>query len=83
MDFVSDIKISRVKVRGFASMPKKRVLEIARLGGLARCEQLGHSGYVELGRKGGTKRSQQLTHQQYVKMGRKGGLRKKIRLRAE
>ncbi|MDR0625371.1 MAG: hypothetical protein LBF72_02910 [Holosporales bacterium] len=75
------VKESRIKFRGFASMPKGKVAAIARAGGLARAKQLGHVGYVELGRRGGRKRSDQLTHYGFVEMGRKGGLSNSERLR--
>jgi len=64
----------RRRFRGFASMPRSRVIEIAKLGGKVRAKQLGHDGYVELGKLGGKARSTQLTHDDYVAMGRKGGL---------
>ncbi len=59
--------------RGFASMSRDRVVAIAKKGGQARAEQLGHNGYVELGQKGGHIRAEQLGHDGYVSMGRKGG----------
>ncbi|NBT85792.1 MAG: hypothetical protein EBT45_04760 [Alphaproteobacteria bacterium] len=64
-------KRPRVNARGFASMSRDKVVAIARKGGLARAEQLGHGGYVELGHKGGEARSGQLGHHGYVEMGRK------------
>jgi general stress protein YciG len=70
-------KESRIRFRGFASMPKEKVITTARSGGLARAKQLGHAGYVELGRRGGRMRSSQLTHEGFVEMGRKGGLSSK------
>lgn len=77
-------KEDRRKMRGFASMPKERVLEIARFGGRRRSQQLGREGYVGIGRKGGRVRAAQLGHDGYVSMGRKGGLtRKKPRARKE
>jgi general stress protein YciG len=59
--------------KGFASMPKEQVQEIARKGGEARAEQLGHEGYVELGHKGGEARAAQAGHEGMAEMGRKGG----------
>lgn len=50
------------KKRGFASMPHEKVKLIARKGGKACAEQLGHEGYVELGRRGGQARVEQLGH---------------------
>ncbi|GHS95280.1 hypothetical protein AGMMS49949_09550 [Alphaproteobacteria bacterium] len=70
-------KNSRVFLRGFASMTKERVLEIARFGGTARAQQLGREGYVQMGRKGGFTRSAQLGHEGYVNLGKKGGRKKK------
>lgn len=67
-------KEDRRKFRGFASMPRSKVVAIAKIGGWVRSKQLGHNGYVELGRVGGRVRSSQLTHEDYVKMGRNGGL---------
>lgn len=76
----SVIKESRIHFRGFASMPRDKIVETARAGGLARSRQLGHAGYVALGKLGGRVRSMQLTHEGFVEMGRKGGLsRKKIK----
>ena len=66
-------KKTNVTGRGFASMPREKVIEIAKKGGQARAEQLGHEGYVELGHKGGEARAGQLGHEGYVQMGRKGG----------
>ena len=48
--------------RGFASMPKERVQQIAQMGGKARKQELGHQGYVELGRKGGMAHGSAHTH---------------------
>ena len=59
--------------KGFASMTQARVEEIAKKGGQARAEQLGHAGFVELGRKGGVARAEQLGHAGFVELGRKGG----------
>lgn len=59
--------------RGFASMDRKRVQEIARKGGEARKQQLGPKGYAEMGHKGGERRALQLGHEGYAAMGRKGG----------
>ncbi len=59
--------------KGFASMSQARVEEIAKKGGQARAEQLGHAGFVELGRKGGEARAEQLGHAGFVELGRKGG----------
>lgn len=39
--------------KGFASMPKEKVKEIAHEGGKARAEQAGHEGMADMGRKGG------------------------------
>jgi general stress protein YciG len=75
------VKVSRIKFRGFASMPKEKVVATAKSGGQARAKQLGHVGYVELGRRGGRKRSMQLTHEGFVEMGRKGGLSNGARIR--
>ncbi|MDR2463999.1 MAG: hypothetical protein LBD36_00045 [Holosporales bacterium] len=64
------------KVKGFASMPKDKVIEIAKLGGKTRAQQLGKTGYAVLGRKGGRVRVTQMSHQKYVLMGRRGGLQR-------
>lgn len=72
-----DKKENRKKMRGFASMSKERVLEVARFGGKIRAQQLGRDGYVEIGRKGGRVRAVQLGHDGYVSMGKKGGLSRK------
>ncbi len=66
-------KTIKPSARGFASMSRDKVIAIARKGGQARAEQLGHDGYVELGQKGGHIRAEQLGHDGYVNMGRKGG----------
>ena len=39
--------------RGFASMPREKVQEIASKGGHASAEKAGHEGMAERGRKGG------------------------------
>ncbi|MDR3285505.1 MAG: hypothetical protein LBS83_02360, partial [Holosporales bacterium] len=67
-------KVSRIKFRGFGSMSKEKIVQIAKAGGTSRAKQLGHKGYVELGRVGGKKRSSQLTHEELIEMGRKGGI---------
>jgi hypothetical protein len=66
-------KTTKVSGRGFASMSRDQVIAIAKKGGQARAEQLGHDGYVQLGQKGGHIRAEQLGHDGYVKMGKKGG----------
>jgi general stress protein YciG len=41
--------------KGFSSMDKEKVKEIAKKGGQTRAdEQLGHEGYSEMGSKGGS-----------------------------
>ena len=59
--------------KGFASMDKDKVQEIASKGGHARADELGHEGLSELGRKGGEARKQELGPEGYAEMGRKGG----------
>ncbi len=65
------------KDKGFGSMDKERIQSIAKKGGEARKQQLGHEGYVEMGYKGGEARKQQLGHKGYSEMGQKGGHAKK------
>ena len=66
--------------KGFASMDKDKVEQIAHKGGEVRKEQLGHEGYVEMGRKGGQTRKEQLGHEGYSEMGHKGGQVRKEQL---
>jgi hypothetical protein len=63
--------------KGFATMSKERVVEIARLGGLGRMKQLGQGGFASLGRKGGRTRAKQMSHADYVLMGKRGGLNRR------
>lgn len=74
---VIDRRESRIKLRGFASMSREKMLMTAKAGGRVRAEQLGHDGYVALGRKGGAVRAMQLGHAGFVEMGRKGGLHRR------
>ncbi len=43
----------RTSSKGFGSLDKEKVKQIATKGGKARKEQLGPRGYAKLGRKGG------------------------------
>ncbi len=65
--------MTTTKKRGFASMDKKRVSNIAQKGGETRKQQLGSEGYSQLGQKGGEARKEQLGTEGYAEMGRKGG----------
>jgi Small hydrophilic plant seed protein. len=59
--------------RGFASMPREKVSEIASKGGKARAKELGHKGYSEMGKVGGKARAEQLGPEGYAEMGKAGG----------
>jgi general stress protein YciG len=50
---MSDEQESGTSKRGFASMPREKVQEIASKGGHASAEKAGHEGMAERGRKGG------------------------------
>lgn len=69
-------KRSRIRFRGFASMPKDKVIMSARIGGRVRAVQLGSEGFAALGRKGGINRALQIGRQGLVELGRRGGARK-------
>lgn len=58
--------------KGFGSMDKEHVKDIAKKGGEARKEQLGPEGYSEMGRKGGEARKEQIGPGGYAEMGHKG-----------
>lgn len=79
---IIDRRESRIRFRGFASMPREKVLRTARAGGRIRAKQLGHEGYVALGRKGGAMRAMQLGTGGFREMGRKGGVQKREGLNA-
>jgi hypothetical protein len=69
-------RVSKI-AKGFATMSRERVVEIARLGGLGRVKQLGQGGFASLGRKGGRTRAKQLSHADYVSLGKRGGLNRR------
>jgi general stress protein YciG len=70
---------SRVKFRGFGSMPKSKLTQIARDGGLARLAQIGRKGYAEIGKKNGFG---SMPKRKVAEIGRIGGLARWHKLKA-
>lgn len=66
-------KFIKRSARGFASMPKEKVIQAAIKGGKIRAEHAGHEGMSAIGKKGGEARKLELGTIGYSKMGRKGG----------
>lgn len=61
--------------RGFASMPRDKVVLVARKGGITRAEKAGSEGMSALGKKGGEARKAKLGSIGYSELGKKGGRR--------
>ncbi|OJW70655.1 MAG: hypothetical protein BGO68_06280 [Candidatus Amoebophilus sp. 36-38] len=59
--------------RGFASMPHKKVQEIASKGGHASAEKAGHEGMAARGRAGGHASAEKAGHEGMAERGRAGG----------